>query len=49
MMEFYAGSPLDFTEASKTFRMLLLCRTSRVTIMRVRRTLRGSEIEYYEI
>ena len=39
------NNPVTFTGAFMTFRMSLLCRTIRATIMRVRSTLRRMEIE----
>ena len=44
-----AWSPLDPPEVPTVFRIFLICRTSRVTIMNMRMTLSEREIEKYEI
>lgn len=40
-------NPLAMNEVPMVFRMLMICRVSRVTIMNVRRMLSGTEIEKY--
>ena len=44
-----ARSPLDPFEFPTVFRIFLICRTSRVTIMNMRMMLSEREIEKYEM